>query len=70
MVVTNMGVMRFDDLTREMYLSRYYPGITPEAILEKMAFSVDISRAREETPPSERELSLLREKCDPQRLIL
>ncbi|MBI9092036.1 MAG: ketoacid-CoA transferase [Desulfobacterium sp.] len=70
MVITNMGTMRFDDTTKEMYLSGYYPGITPEQILDKMEFSVDISRAKEEAPPTAQELQLLREECDPQRLIL
>jgi glutaconate CoA-transferase subunit B len=70
LVVTNMAVMRFDEETKEMYLAGYYPGIKPEAILEKMAFSVDISRAQEVNPPSCEELKILREKCDPQRLIL
>ena len=70
MVITNMGVMRFHDTTKEMYLSAYYPGITPEMILERMEFSVDISRAVEATPPTAEELTLLREKCDHQRLIL
>lgn len=70
MVITNMGTMRFDDNTKEMYLSGYYPGITPEDILEKMEFSVDISRAKEAIPPTAKELRLLREECDPQRLIL
>lgn len=70
MVVTNLGVMRFDDTTREMYLSRFYPGVTPRKILDNMAFSVDVSRASEEIPPSGEELRLLRDKCDPRRLIL
>lgn len=70
MVITNMGTMRFDDTTREMYLSGFYPGVTPEEILEKMEFSVDITRAKEEIPPTPEELCLLREECDPQGLIL
>ena len=70
MVITNMGTMRFDDVTKEMYLSGYYPGVTPEQILEKMEFSVDVTRAKEEIPPTSEELCLLREECDPQGLIL
>jgi glutaconate CoA-transferase subunit B len=31
---------------------------------------VDVSRARELEPPTERELRILREEVDPQRLIL
>lgn len=70
MVITNMAVMRFDDDTKEMYLDGYYPGIQPQTILNHMEFSVDISRARQIAPPSAQELKVLREKCDPQRLIL
>lgn len=70
MVITNMGTMRFDDTTKEMYLSGFYPGVMPEQVLEKMEFTVDITRAREEIPPTPEELRLLREECDPQRLIL
>lgn len=70
MVITNLGVMRFDHASKEMYLAKVYPGITPEKILANMEFDVDISRVSEETPPSAEELHLLREKCDHQRLIL
>jgi len=70
LVITNMAVMRFDEETREMYLAGYYPGIKPQNVLAHMEFPVEISRAREVAPPSEHELRILREKCDPQRLIL
>ncbi|OGR28364.1 MAG: ketoacid-CoA transferase [Desulfobacterales bacterium RIFOXYA12_FULL_46_15] len=70
MVITNLAVMRFDETTKEMYLSGVYPGITPERVLMNMEIEVDISRVKEEIPPSEKELRLLREKCDHQRLIL
>ncbi|SDU57511.1 CoA-transferase subunit beta [Desulfobacula phenolica] len=69
-VITDMGVMGFDDQTKKMYLKGYYPGITPEKILENMEFEIDTSRAEEVLPPTPEELKLLREKCDPQRLIL
>jgi len=69
-VITNLAVMRFDDETGQMYLDQYYPGVTPDKIIENMAFTVDVSRATEAIPPSANELRILREKCDPQRLIL
>jgi glutaconate CoA-transferase, subunit B len=69
-VVTNMGVFRFDDHTKQMYLAGYYPGITPAQILDNMEFSVTVSSAVEIEPPNRTELRILREKCDPQRLIL
>jgi len=53
-----------------MYLSGYYPGITKEEILDNMEFDVDVSKAKEVEAPTENELTILREKCDPQRLIL
>lgn len=69
-VITDMAIMGFDKTTRKMVLQSCYPGITPEKILENMAFDVDISQATELIPPSKKELSILREKCDPQRLII
>ncbi len=69
-VITNLGVMGFDDQTRKMFLQGCYPGNTPRQILDNMSFEVDISRAREVSPPSEDELRILRKVCDPQRLIL
>lgn len=69
-VVTNLCVMKFDDQTKEMYLSEYYPGISIEKIVESTGFEIDVSRAVESLPPSEENLRVLREEVDPQRLIL
>ncbi len=69
-VVTNLAVMRFDGSSGEMYLDRFYPGITPGQILDSMEFTVEVSRARPADPPTEEELRLLREKCDPRRMHL
>ncbi|MFO7706824.1 MAG: CoA-transferase [Desulfobacterales bacterium] len=69
-VISNLAVMGFDDATREMFLEAYFPGATPRTVLDNMDFSVDVSRARELEPPTERELKILREIVDPQRLIL
>lgn len=69
-VITNMAVMRMDSASGEMYLDQYYPGVTPETILDNMQFSVNISQAKQARPPTETELRTLRQKCDPQRLIL
>jgi glutaconate CoA-transferase subunit B len=69
-VISNLAVMGFDAGTREMFLEAYFPGATPRAVLDNMSFSVDVSRACELEPPTERELKILREIVDPQRLIL
>ncbi|WP_299981363.1 CoA-transferase subunit beta [Desulfobacula sp.] len=69
-VITDMGIMGFDELSKQMFLKGYYPGIIPDKILENMEFEIDTSRAEEVPAPTSNELELLREKCDPHRLIL
>ena len=69
-VVTNLGVMKFDEHTKEMYLAEYYPGGSVQKIADNTGFSLDLSRAAESKPPSDEELRTLREEVDPRRLIL
>lgn len=69
-VVTNLGVMKFDDLIKKMYLAEYYPGIGVEIIVEHTGFSIDASRAAEAALPAVEELRILLEEVDPQKLIL
>jgi glutaconate CoA-transferase subunit B len=69
-VITNMAIMGFEEDTREMYLKGVYPGISPQTVLENMSFEVDASRCEEVKAPSPEELQVLRQACDPQRLIL
>lgn len=69
-VVTNLGIMRFDDTSRAMYLSEVYPGVNIQDVIANTGFEIDISRVREADPPTEQELRTLREEVDPQRLIL
>jgi glutaconate CoA-transferase subunit B len=69
-VITNLAVMAFDENCREMYLEAYFPGVSPRQVLDNMEFAVDVTRAHEIEPPTQRELQILREVVDPQRLIL
>ena len=69
-VITNLAVMGFDEKTRRMVLRGTYPGIEPAQVQENTGFDVDVSRCRPVDPPTEEELRILREVCDPQRLIL
>ncbi len=69
-VITDMAVMGFDPESREMLLRGTYPGIAPEQVLENMGFDIDVSGSRPVDPPTAQELKILREVCDPQRLIL
>jgi glutaconate CoA-transferase, subunit B len=69
-VITNMAVFRFDESSRRMYLDGCYPGVTPDQVLERMGFAVEVDRVRPVQPPTPHELDILRSQCDPQRLIL
>jgi glutaconate CoA-transferase subunit B len=53
-----------------MFLVGCFPGITPDQILDNMEFEIRTDRAVEVAVPTKTELTLLREKCDPHRLIL
>jgi glutaconate CoA-transferase subunit B len=69
-VVTDMGIMGFDKNSKKMYLTYFYPGIDPSEIKKNIGFNIDILRAKELEPPLRTELEALREKSDPERLIL
>jgi glutaconate CoA-transferase, subunit B len=68
-VVTDLGVMKFDPVTKEMYLAEYYPNVSIDRIIENTGFSLDVSKAVEAIAPSDEELRVLREVVDPQRLL-
>jgi glutaconate CoA-transferase subunit B len=69
-VVTNLGVMKFEEDSRRMYLAEVYPGVTAAQVAENTGFALDVSRAAESAPPSPEEIRILRRDVDPQRLIL
>jgi len=69
-VVTNLCVLKFDEVTHEMYLAERYEGVTPEHVQENTGFPLDVSRATVAEPPDAEELRILRDDVDPQRLIL
>jgi glutaconate CoA-transferase subunit B len=69
-VITNMAIMGFDAETRQMFLQGCFPGVTKGEVIANMGFAVDTSRAEQIPPPSAKELAILRDTCDPQRLIL
>ena len=69
-VVTNLGVMRFDDTAKAMYLSETYHGVAPAQVAENTGFEIDISRSTEMSPPDDTELRILPFEVDPQRLFL
>ena len=71
-VVSTMGVMAFDEGTKEMYVKSYYAdlGITLEEIRRNTSFEIKTEGAEPAEPPTQRELRLLREKIDPEGIFL
>jgi glutaconate CoA-transferase subunit B len=69
-VVSDLGVMKFDDTTKEMFVAEVYPGVTVSQVQEQTGFAIDGSRAAVAPAPTEDELRILRSEVDPQRLIL
>lgn len=69
-VVTEMGIMRFGEDDKRMYLAEYFPGVDPEDIRENTGFPLDISRAVEAEPPSQEVIDILIHKVDPMRIMV
>lgn len=69
-VITDLGLMRFDEETKRMYVAEYFPGVTAEQIAENTGFPIDVSRAVEARPPEAESLAILREQIDPQRMYI
>ncbi|MCF8045513.1 MAG: hypothetical protein K9J83_06610 [Desulfarculaceae bacterium] len=69
-VITDRGIMGFEEETRRMMLLWYYPGEDPADLAKRTAFGLSAEQAREAPAPQEEELKALREKADPEKLIL
>jgi glutaconate CoA-transferase subunit B len=69
-VITNLGVMRFDEQTKEMFLASHHPSISVQHILDNTEFELDASSATETEPPTVEEIDLLRHTIDPEGLFL
>ena len=69
-VFTTLGVLAFEPTTKRMYLMSYYNNSSPSEVQENTGFKINTENAVKEDPPSPKELSALRTKVDPLRLIL
>lgn len=71
-VVSTMGVMKFDDTSKLMYVDTYYKdlGIELETIQKETGFEIDVSRAQPILPPTPNELETLRTKVDPEGIYM
>jgi glutaconate CoA-transferase subunit B len=70
-VVTQLGVMGFDDKTKRMTLLAVHPGVTVEDIQKNSSFEIIIPPKVESTAaPTAEEVRLLREEVDPRKFVL
>jgi len=60
-VITTMGVFRFDEETREMYLDKIHPGVKLEDVKASVQWELQVSPNLEETePPTEEQVMIIR----------
>lgn len=64
-VVTDRGVLKFDEKTKRMYLAGYYPTSSPEDVIENTGFDIDVSRAVLLDAPDKNVIRMIREEIDP-----
>lgn len=70
-VITTMGVLRFDEKTKEMYLASYHPGLTVEQVKQNTGWDLTVSpKIRETEPPTTEEVEILRKDLDSQGIFL
>lgn len=58
-VITELGVMRFGEKDKRMYLAEYFPGVTPAKIREQTGFDMDVGLAVASEPPAPDVLDIL-----------
>jgi len=70
-VITTMGVLRFDENSKEMCLHRYHPGLSIDQVKENTGWDLKVSQdAKETEPPTIEEVEILRKELDPQGIFL
>lgn len=69
-IITTLGILRFDERTKQAYLASYHPTVTPEQVKDNTGFELDVSRAVMTEPPTETEIKILRKKVDPEGIFL
>ncbi|NPV93241.1 MAG: CoA-transferase subunit beta [Firmicutes bacterium] len=69
-VVSNLGVFRFDENTKEMYIASYHPWVSIEQIKENTGWDIKVGEGVMETePPTAEQINLLRQ-LDPNGVFL
>lgn len=70
-VITDLGIYRFDEATKEMYLASHHPEVSIDEVRRNVSWDLRIApEVRETRSPTKRELRVLRTKCDPEGIFL
>ncbi len=70
-VVTQLGTYGFDEVTKRVKLLSLNPGVSLEKVKENSGFEILVSEMlSESTPPSEKELEILRTDIDPMKMVI
>ena len=70
-VITQLGIMGFDEETKRMTLLSVHPGVTVDQVKANTGFELIIPEKVTVTePPTERELKILRTEIDPAGIVL
>ena len=70
-VITSLAILGFDDVTKRMKLLSVNPGVTVEQVIENTGFELLFAdEITENPPPTEKELKVLREEVDPDKLYI
>ena len=70
-VISTMGIMRFESETKEMYLESYHPGVSVDQIRENTGWDLKVAPNVHETErPSSELIRILREECYPTGVFL
>jgi len=69
--ITTMGVLRFDQDTKEMYLDTLHPNVELEDVKNNTGWDLKVSPNLSATePPTEEEIKIIREELDPYSIYL
>jgi glutaconate CoA-transferase subunit B len=70
-VVSNLAILGYHPETLRMMLLQTQPGITVDEVVDSTGFELALpDEIGENDPPSERELKILREEVDQDRLYI
>jgi len=70
-IVTDLGVMGFEEKTKAMMIDSLHPGVDVDMVLSETGFELIVpSQIGSTEPPTEAELRILRDEVDPLRLVI